>query len=383
MTMAAVSEKLQRSAGAGGRAASSACCSTRGAFRVLETAFVHPCPAPPETSLPLTFFNVLWLPIPPVQRVLFYRLPPDADAAAVFANLRAALSHAVRAFYPLAGRLRLTTGTANRYELHYRPGDAVAFTVAEYDHDLDSLAADETREVAAIAPPLPDDGGAVLALQATLLPARGLALGVTVHHVACDGAVSTHFLHTWAAAACRGAQEPPPPPVIDRTLISDTRGLYDIFGPGSGAESIAEDTGFVTAPDDKRLATFTLSRDHLQRVKDQASGGRRWRAPDRVHGDRRTGIVAEVDGIGTETMDRLMERIREAVAMGALTVAGSPRFRVYDLDMGFGRPVKVDIVSVAKTGAIAVAESRAGDGGMEVGVSLACGWHGQVPEVLC
>ncbi|TVU35688.1 hypothetical protein EJB05_17589, partial [Eragrostis curvula] len=63
--------------------------------------------------------------------------------------------------------------------------------------------------------------------------------------------------------------------------------------------------------------------------------------------------------------------------------ATAPRFRVYDLDMGFGRPVKVDIVSVAKTGAIAVAESRAGDGGMEVGVSLACGWHGQVPEVLC
>ena len=55
-----------------------------------------------------------------------------------------------------------------------------------------------------------------------------------------------------------------------------------------------------------------------------------------------------------------------------LSVAGSPRFRVYDLDLGFGRPAKVDndIVSVAKTGAVAVAESRHSAGGMEVGVSL-------------
>ncbi|TVU26727.1 hypothetical protein EJB05_29286, partial [Eragrostis curvula] len=180
--------------------------------------------------------------------------------------------HAVRAFYPLAGRLRLTPGTANHYELHYRPGDAVAFAVAEYDgeQDFESLAADDPREVAAIAPlapPLPA-GGAVLALQVTLLPARagrGLALGVTVHHAACDGAGSTHFLHTWAAA-CVGTGTPPPPPVIDRTLISDTRGLYDVFCPP--ASSTGAEVGFVPMPKDQLLATFTLSRAHLQRIKD-------------------------------------------------------------------------------------------------------------------
>jgi hypothetical protein len=53
-----------------------------------------------------------------------------------------------------------------------------------------------------------------------------------------------------------------------------------------------------------------------------------------------------------------------------LTVAGSPRFRVYDTDFGFGRPVKVDVVSVVRTGAISVAEARGGGGGVEVGISL-------------
>jgi len=81
-------------------------------------------------------------------------------------------------------------------------------------------------------------------------------------------------------------------------------------------------------------------------------------------------IDEAVRGIGTPSMDAWLDRIKEAMAKGILSVAGSPRFRVYELDFGFGRPAKVDIVSVARTGAVAVAESRSGASGLEVGVSL-------------
>ncbi|KAL6638620.1 hypothetical protein ACP70R_023731 [Stipagrostis hirtigluma subsp. patula] len=426
-------------------------------LRVVDTVLVPPsssdsAPPPPESSLPLTYFDIFWLHSPPVERVFFYRLAPDADVDAIVSNLRESLSRAVRAFYPLAGHLRLTPGTTNRYELYYRPGDGVAFTVAECDDaDIDSLATDDPKEVAKIAPlvpPLPE-GGAVLALQATLLSARrGLALGVAVHHAACDGAASTHFLHTWASAAtCRddGAQAPPPP-VIDRSLLPDPRGLYDIF---CEAKPSTEEMEFVKMSPDQLLATFTLSKDDLQCVKDAVAGeaARRGVAPPRCsslvatfgfvwwcyqrakeeagHGDEQptcllfpvdhrsrmkpplpekylgncvgpafglapkgelaaagagglfsacAAVAAAIDeavsGIGTPSVDAWMERIREVGAMGTLSVAGSPRFGVYGLDFGFGRPAKVDIVSVAKTGAVGVAERRSGGGGMEVGVSL-------------
>ena len=70
-------------------------------------------------------------------------------------------------------------------------------------------------------------------------------------------------------------------------------------------------------------------------------------------------------------MGASMGRVSEvAGAMSMLSVAGSPRFRVYELDLGFGRPAKVVIV-MARTGAVAVAESRRGGaGGVEVGVPL-------------
>jgi len=74
----------------------------------------------------------------------------------------------------------------------------------------------------------------------------------------------THFLHTWAAA-CTGAGAPPPPPVIDRTLLPDPWGLYDIFFQAAPSTDEME---FVKMSADQLFATFTLSKDDLKRVKD-------------------------------------------------------------------------------------------------------------------
>ncbi|XP_048551799.1 phenolic glucoside malonyltransferase 1-like, partial [Triticum urartu] len=232
-------------------------------LRVLESAVVAPSLTPPvpETSLPLTFLDVLWLNAP----------GPDAGngMTAILSNLKTSLSHALGAFYPLAGRLRLTPGTADRYELHHHPGDGVAFTVAECDVDVNELATDGPREVAKIlplVPPLPD-GGAVLALQATVLRGgRGLAIGMALLHAACDGASSTRFFHTWVAASTGAGA--PPPPIIDRTLVTtdpSARRLYDVF---LGAVAGRAEREFVKMSTDQLLATFTLSKEDIQRVKD-------------------------------------------------------------------------------------------------------------------
>ncbi|XWS30157.1 hypothetical protein CRYUN_Cryun24cG0093700 [Craigia yunnanensis] len=53
-----------------------------------------------------------------------------------------------------------------------------------------------------------------------------------------------------------------------------------------------------------------------------------------------------------------------------ITVAGSPRFDVYESDFGWGRPWKVEVVSIDKNEAISMAESRHGSRGIEVGLAL-------------
>ncbi|KAG0546532.1 hypothetical protein BDA96_01G002400 [Sorghum bicolor] len=367
----------------------------------------------------------------------------------------------------MAGHVVMPTPTERRHQLSYRPGDAVPFTTAEYDVDIDHLIADDDSapvQVAALAPLVPHlpKGRAVLAVQATLLlGGRGLAVGVTVHHTTCDGAGSTHFLHTWAAAAAGAGhrQLPPPqaqPPVIDRELIPDPRGLYDMYlrsmPPVVSQDGFEFVLGKYQDPgEDKALATFTLSQQLLQSIKSAvadeaarrgmvtpprcssilATYGFIWscysqvrraktsksnntsyflfsvdqrsrlkppvpdkyfgncccpaiaRAPtDEVAAGGMVGLFAacaavaaaveeEVREGAQERWDACVARVKEAVANGTLSVAGSPRFRVYDLDFGFGPPAKVDMVSVAKTGAISVADARpGGGGGVEVGISL-------------
>ncbi|KAJ4707294.1 phenolic glucoside malonyltransferase 1-like [Melia azedarach] len=68
---------------------------------------------------------------------------------------------------------------------------------------------------------------------------------------------------------------------------------------------------------------------------------------------------------------KLMSLMKQAVegAQG-LGVAGSIRFDVYGSDFGWGRPKKVEIVSIDTTGAISLAESRDEDGGVEIGLVL-------------
>ncbi|KAM3370087.1 hypothetical protein ACQJBY_017766 [Aegilops geniculata] len=435
--------------------------------RVLRTSLVAPSPAGAalhERSLPLTYLDALWLHAPPVERVFFY---PDATSD-VLSNLTDSLSNALAAFYPLAGRLRLTPGAHNRYELHCQPGDAVTLTVAEYDNHhvgFDELAADDPTEVVKIVPlvpPLPE-GGAVLAVQATVLRG-GLAIGVTVHHAACDGVSSTHFLRTWAwaAAACSGASAPEPP-FVDRSIIRPRDDLYDAF---TAPRLSSNDDGDGGKPPDspvvqQLLATFTLSKEHLQSVKEAVAGEaeRRGVPPPRatsiiaafgfiwqcyvrakpgtdspayflLPADHRTrleppvpdeylgnclgpciasaprkdvaaagadglftacaAIATAIDGVvrgGPGYWDGWMERIIEAYTAGdlPLTVAGSPRFRVYDTDFGFGRPAKVDVVSVATgedrrdvRGRGARRRRRGGGGHLFVG-----GGHGAFQRVLC
>ncbi|XXG39028.1 hypothetical protein AAC387_Pa01g0097 [Persea americana] len=71
--------------------------------------------------------------------------------------------------------------------------------------------------------------------------------------------------------------------------------------------------------------------------------------------------------------DRWFRRLLSILASGEriITVAGSPKLGVYDIDFGFGRPRKVEVISIEETGAISLAESRDDAGrGIEVGLAL-------------
>lgn len=254
------------------------------ATKILDRLKVGASPPAPGGALPLTFFDVPWLFTGPVERVFFYPYAHTADhfAAHLLPSLVSSLSATLRAFYPLLGRVRPCPDGGGGYEFFCSDGgEAVELIVAESSDDFDELSAGGPRDVArlyALVPRLPSPGAdgsfALAAAQVTVFPARGVAVGVSIHHVACDDSSYTHFIRTWAAqcrVASGGADAVPPPPFLDRGVVADPEGLA-----GRTLDEMRQLAGNgpppppppAAGPQPKLvIASFALTRDRIDALK--------------------------------------------------------------------------------------------------------------------
>ncbi|KAL6601490.1 hypothetical protein ACP70R_044710 [Stipagrostis hirtigluma subsp. patula] len=419
--------------------------SSQAGVRVVDRVPVSPAPASePRPALPLTFFDVAWLFTGPVERLFFFRHP---DPASTLPLLRSSLSHALRRFYPLAATIRPDVCS------YSHGADALTFLVAESDRpdDFDRLVSRSPREMSGIRPLVPqlpppgDDGAfAVAAVQATVFPGRGICLGVSVHHAACDDASAMHFVRTWAAACRLGADDAamlPPPPLLDRSLVADPD---DLRGKTlAGMARLAPPPPHPPPPPPQEqeeplvMASFLLTREQIERIKAGSPGASSFAAASAVAwvcllrsgsvgvaGAERAhmlfsaecrsrlapplpaeyfgnclrpcfveaaasellsadgGVAAATAAIGgavremeagvLEGAEGWLGKVMSVLPARPMSVGGSPRHGVYmGADFGWGRPARVEMVSVEKTpGTVALAESPEGDGGMELGVAL-------------
>nr|XP_010918830.1 anthocyanin 5-aromatic acyltransferase-like [Elaeis guineensis] len=253
------------------------------ALRVLENSRVSPPPGSVATaSIPLTFFDVIWLMhYQPVERLFFYDFPhPTAHFIdSCLPNLKTSLSLTLQHFFPFAGNLRRSLGSDDRYEICYVDGDSVPFTVAEHDGDL----------------------------------MRGVA--------------SDRKAYLLFPVDCRGRLQPPLPAAYFGNCVGPC------FVEVAVGDVIGEE-GFVAAA--------------------EAIG---------------KAIEGTKDGI-LDDAERWIRRLVPVLHELPMSVAGSPKFRVYETDFGWGGPQKVLVTSILGPGAISVAESKDEQGGIEIGMVL-------------
>ncbi|ESW11464.1 hypothetical protein PHAVU_008G032200 [Phaseolus vulgaris] len=421
-------------------------------FNVAPTSESNELPA--QTTLPLTFFDILWLRLPPVQRIFFYEFPHPTPLFfdTLLPKLKHSLSLALAHFFPLAGHLTWPLHSQNPI-ITYKTGDNVSLTVAESHADFNHLAGtdlSEAREIHHLLPHLTisHDEANVLALQVTLFPNSGFSIGVTSHHAVLDGKTSTSFIKSWAYL-CREQQQSPfslPPelsPFYDRKVVQDPNHLEQKYlsdwlkqdGPNNRSLLVWD----LQVPEDATRGVFHLSRSDLEKLKQIVvskkkgnssnlrlstfvlSVGYAWvcrvraeetknktvmlalnvdcrarlepAVPETYFGNcvggrfaiaetseilGEEGLIVAVDAVnegleslkegalsGAESWTRLLlEGMKGDVKM--IGIAGSPRFDAYSNDFGWGRPKKVEMASIDKTGAFCLSDSRSGDG-VEIG----------------
>ena len=371
--------------------------------------------------------------------------------------------------------------------VQYTPGDAVSVVLAEseadFDHALDN-APKEASESRCLVPHLEslDSRASVMALQITLFPNRGFAIGISTHHAVLDGKSSTLFIKAWASlcktnddhsesSSSTPSLPPELEPFFDRTVIE----TVSVFGSSSSNDKplpkkwFGEDSdprclkllpfpprledhvrgSFVlTGADLDKLRNRVLSKwDSVDIVEEESNANsgvsskptklstfvltcayatvciaKAWHGvekeknkfcfgftvdcrsrlqtpiPENYFGNCVWGHLAdakpsefiEEEGfviIAKSIHNKIKEMLDEGVFHGAditarrfITLAkegfetfgivGSNRFGVYGNDFGWGKPSKVEIVSIDRAVTIGLAENRDNKGGAEVGVVL-------------
>ncbi|KAF8098424.1 hypothetical protein N665_0267s0009 [Sinapis alba] len=199
------------------------------ALNVINVSRVTPSDSPESFTLSLTFFDLLWYKLHPVQRVIFYRLTdatrPFFDSVIV-PNLKSSLSSSLSHYLPLAGKL-VWDSLDEKPTLVYSPNDAVTFTVAESNAEFSLLTGNKpfpTSELYPLVPELQvsDESASAVSFQVTLFPNQGFCIGLTAHHAVLDGKTTTMFLKFWANT-CKRQQEQ----TVNASLPQDLIPIYD------------------------------------------------------------------------------------------------------------------------------------------------------------
>ncbi|KAG7627050.1 Transferase [Arabidopsis thaliana x Arabidopsis arenosa] len=426
------------------------------AVNILEVVQVSP-PSSNSLTLPLTYFDLGWLKLHPVDRVLFYHVP-ELTRSSLISKLKSSLSATLLHYLPLAGRL-VWDSIKTKPSIVYSPDDkdAVYLTVAESNGDLSHLSGDEPRpatEFHSLVPELPvsDESARVLAVQVTFFPNQGFSLGVTAHHAVLDGKTTAMFLKAWAHN-CKQEQEALPHdlvPSLDRIIVHDPTGLetkllnrwisasnnkpsLKLFPSKIIGSDILRVTYRLTREDIKklrerveteshakqlRLSTFVITYAYVITCMVKMRGGDPTRfvcvgfasdfrsrlnpplpptffgncivgsgdfdvkaEPILEEGEGKGFITAVetltgwVNGLCPENIEKNMLLPFEAFkrmepGRQMISVAGSTRLGIYGSDFGWGKPVKVEIVTIDKDASVSLSESGDGSGGVEVGVCL-------------
>ncbi|KAJ0668397.1 putative anthocyanin 6''-O-malonyltransferase [Helianthus annuus] len=254
---------------------------------VVESCRISPPPATVgNRSLPLTFFDNMFLLHFPINQLFFYEFPHSKPhfMQTIVPNLKQSLSITLQHFFPFTSNLIAFPSNhhSRKPEIRYVEGDSVRFTLAECDLDFKDLTGYHPRACHKFYQLVPSLGCAVkgseflsiplFAVQVTLFENSGVAIGITNHHVLCDASTKYDFLKAWTSIARHGTDglllAGQSLPVFDR-LVQYPESLDKMFvnQPGVETLNLEYQPPELVGPSSKVRATFILIKEKINLIK--------------------------------------------------------------------------------------------------------------------
>ncbi|KAJ3692582.1 hypothetical protein LUZ60_011677 [Juncus effusus] len=345
-----------------------------------------------STKLTLSLFDVPWIGSRPIQRLLLFQ-PTDhlPSFSSLIQSLKSSLSITLQRFFILAGKLVHEEQTGDVViNCSSSVVLGVAFVEAEADGDIIKLIEEKEHDVDAFCQLVPDLNTSKLPaplffVQVTELKSGGMAIGFSIHHAVADGRSVWNFIHAWTAA-CKGGElaDSGRQPNFDRRVIkgpwSDevTRGLIRRVTPNLPVHGIRpQDETYLCILADcrSRLDPPIDDRYFGNCVQDFAA---KCTAINLLHID---GLLHTTIAVQKAIKDSLeealkgsedwLDRLFKLPPERITNIATSPRFKVYDTDFGWGKPSRLELVSMSRDGAVVLVGAKDGNG---VQVSVCLDW---------
>ncbi|KAH6764651.1 hypothetical protein C2S51_015900 [Perilla frutescens var. frutescens] len=258
---------------------------------VIEICRVAPPPgAVAEQSVPLTFFDMMWLHFHPVAQLLFYEFPCSNPhfSETIVPKLKQSLSKTLKHFFPLSCNLIYPLSPDKMPEFRYLSGDSVSFTIAESSYDFEDLVgnrADSADRLYSFVPKLPpviEESDRkifqVFAVQVTLFPGHGVGIGIVTHHAVNDAASFQAFIKSWASMSKHGGEdENEALVVVDRSVVKYPTKLDSIYW--EKALKVPSETRYPSLPRNRIRTTYVFSASDIKKLKALIQG----RIPDSIH----------------------------------------------------------------------------------------------------
>nr|DAD47321.1 TPA_asm: hypothetical protein HUJ06_017258 [Nelumbo nucifera] len=378
-----------------------------------------------KRECPLVTFDLPYVTFFYNQKLLVYK---GADFAEAVEKLKEGLAVVLEEFYPLAGKLAKDEEGVLRVEcdeenVGVEVVEAVAEEVAVAELEEDE-APSLVQEIVPYSGVLNLEGlhRPLLAIQFTKLR-DGLAIGCAFNHAVLDGHSTWHFMSSWAEI-CRGAKSISVQPFHDRTKARDTRVKLDL--PASipsladmspAIDKIKSDVNSNLSDGCKPFSTFQSLGIHLWRAVTRARNLKpedytvftvfvdcRKRVDPPMSEDyfgnliqavftvTATGLLlANPPEFGASMVQKVIQthdakaiegRNKEwesapklfqykDAGVNCVAVGSSPRFQVYDVDFGWGKPETVRSGSNNKfDGMVYLYQGKKGGRSIDVEISL-------------
>ncbi|KAI3743277.1 hypothetical protein L1987_60983 [Smallanthus sonchifolius] len=375
---------------------------------VVEQSQVSPPPATVrDTSLPLTFFDFLFLLAPPIHFLFFYDLPPTKVqfTETIVPNLKHSLLITLQHFFPYAGSLIVFPNRTRKPEICYVEGDSVKVTFAECNLDFHDLTGYHPRNCDKFYHLIPLLGDCskisdfvkipVFSLQVTIFPNCGVAIGMSIHHTLGDASTQFNFLKAWTSIARCGTDESflanGTLPIYERLLKKRVSTKLPTLPYASSftvacayiwcclAQTRNDERQVLIIPIDCRTrldppipaayfgncisGCMSIAKTTVLTEKEG------FIAAAKLIGEDLHKLLTDKDGILKDKV-RWEDLLSDGISTTLMSIGGTPKLKLYELDFGWGKPKKLDWISLDYGPSVSIDAGKESEQDFEIGVSL-------------